>query len=389
MDISVAVRRLRQYIQDKPRGYSRSAPGFVTDITGLTNPTLLISINQLAYQTITLVTTGLNTGALIAKSIQNAIRAAVPLDTSFSFATVTFDAAAGYTIASGIFGTDSAVFISDGSPDLAASLKLGQSQGGSESYNTAPRYSDSDLQLLIGSALDQFNGSVEQFQRVQLPTITDSGLTPILYLAWIMVLEADIGSAVYTVNQTIGADSRSFTSVFDNLLKLLSYLRDSYMQMKENLGISIITVSELTRYDRTLDALMPVYALSRMPRPVFVQLARLSASSALVEWSEIHLADFQYCNVYTATSSGIVDRSLFNSPSNPSFNGIVPTAVKQCTVYNPHNTVFNVTGLSGVVYFLIMFTDSRGMVHYSDEYSLDLNNSTAQPVLVIDNSPKG
>ena len=389
MDISVAVRRLRQYIQDKPRGYSRSGAGFVTDITGLTNPSLLVSINQLAFQNITLVSTGLNTGALIAKALQTAIRAAVPLDTSFSFATVTFDAAAGYTIAAGIFGTDSAVFVSDGSPNLAAALKLGQSQGGTETYNTSPRYSDDDLQLLIGSALDQFNGSVEPYQKVQLATISDSGLTPVLYLAWIMVLEADIGSAVYSVNQVIGADSQSFTSIFDQILKLLAYLRDSYDQMKENLGISIITVSDLTRYDRTLDALMPVYAQSRMPRPTFVQLARLSTSAALVEWSEVHLADFQYCNVYTATSSGIVDRSLFNSQSNPSINGIVPTATKQCTVYNPHNTVFNVTGLSGVVYFLIMFTDSRGMVYYSDEYSLDLNNSTAQPILVIDNSPKG
>lgn len=388
MEIAVAVRRLRQYINDKPRGRSQSATGFSVAITGLTTPQFKITIGSSAQQNISIANT-YTTGAQIAKALQDAIRAALPTDNNFAFATVSYGATYGFTILSGLIGTENTVVVEEGATDdLAAVLKLGTVNEGTEDYYPPARYTDEDLETFISSAFEMYNGSVDGGNKVYIDSISDGHLTIILYYAWIMALETDAGSAVYTYNQQLGEDVLDLTAVFRNIMQLLAYLREQVATMKDQLGISSLFVSSLTRYDRELDARMPEYVKSPMPRPRFLQLARVSATVALVEWQETYLRDFQCVQLYTSSAQGILDLSLLTMSDRSSENGVVETATKQMELANATNTVHKVTGLSGVVYFLLTFRDTRGHYYYSDEYSLDLNNPSAVAVKVVDNTPR-
>lgn len=388
MEIVSAVRRLRQYISDKPRGRSMSASGFSTDITALSSPNFKLSIDGEAVQTISVVPTTLNTGAEIAAALQTAIRAAVPSDNNYAFATVRFDSVLGYTIWAGEIGEISVV-VTPGTTgtDLASYLKLGLNQSGTEDYFPPARYSDDDLEIIINTAFQQYNGSVGPDKQLYLETVTETDFTVIIYYAWRMVLESDAGTAVYSYNQRLGEDELDMSALFKNILEFLAYLSARIDKMKDDLGIGSIFVSEITRYDRNTDMRVPEHVPSQMPRPRFLNLSKVSASVALVEWQRTNMRDFQAVQLYTHTASGILDLSrLTESGDVGEGNGVIAAATKQMEIANRVNTVHKVTGLSGVVYFLLVFRDTRGECYYSDEYSLDLNDSDPSPILTVNNA---
>ena len=102
----------------------------------------VININGDGQQTITIGDT-VGTGADIASSIQTAVRAATPLRSStdpnaFSGFTAAF-ATGAYTLTSGTTGKSSSVEVSDASSaeNIAALLKLGKTNGGTESTGAA------------------------------------------------------------------------------------------------------------------------------------------------------------------------------------------------------------------------------------------------------------
>lgn len=379
MDIETAVRRLRRLVSDTPRGYSRSAPGFVTDITGLAQATIGVSISGSAEETITLTLTGLNTGVAIAAALQAAIRAHMPSDPAWMFATVTFNSQSGFTISNGDIGTDTNVIITTIiAGDVADALKLGLVNAGIEGFSPAARNTDDDLAAYITYALQSWNASVSPEYQYSLDTLTDSKLTPILYMAWYMVLEADAGKAVYSYRTVLGGDTLDLSDVFRNILDMLSYLSARIDKMRDELGIGNIFVSELTRYDRVDDALVPEYVRGRMPKPTFLQLVRLDGTHALVEWQEIRVREFSYADLYTSASPGIVDKSLLTSDPTVTIP-VSAVSTKQLRSFSGLETVTKVTS-SGVVYFVVIFADTRGQLYYSDEYSLDLNDANASPV---------
>ena len=113
------------------QGFSESGASSSTDISGLSENEILVSIDDGLLQTIELTLAGLNTGALIATELQAQIRAVGT--ESYKFATVVFSGGK-YTITSPTFGEGSIAFVSFQSEreHVAQALQLSPTYGGVE-----------------------------------------------------------------------------------------------------------------------------------------------------------------------------------------------------------------------------------------------------------------
>lgn len=114
-------------------GYSLSATGASTDITGLgTTAALVLSVNGSDRYTIVIATAGMDTGAEIAAALQTAIQS-LGDDAGLDEVTVTY-ADTQYRIASGRYGETSSIRViaDDGYRVLPRALKLGLEYGGTE-----------------------------------------------------------------------------------------------------------------------------------------------------------------------------------------------------------------------------------------------------------------
>lgn len=102
------------------------------DITALTTPKFLISVDGSDYTSVTLVITGNDTGAKVATEMQSKIRALGGV-----YATVTVVYTTVYTLTSGLVGAPSSVSVHVGSSnDCAVALKLTTGAGGVETQGT-------------------------------------------------------------------------------------------------------------------------------------------------------------------------------------------------------------------------------------------------------------
>lgn len=392
MEIASAVRRLRNLVNDKPYGISKSDVSPATTVVANPTPTLKVAFGSGASVSVSFASAGASTAAIIAGRLQAAIRAAAPSDLNYAFATVTY-ADGYYIVKSGAFGSDNFTVITAGDAnDVSAALKLGQQNGGTEYLSPSPRYTDADLETYINYGIVAWNASVPANKQVSLDTATDEQITPCLYQAWILVLESDAGSAVYSYRQTIGGDTMDMAQVFTNILELLRYLRGQLTTMREDLGVGGIFVSDLTRYDRLSDMRAPVYLPNAMPRPTFLQLRKLSASSVLIEWPVVRAQDFARALVFSSPTGGLVDYSKLNDASAQVQAGAVrQDAISHAQIVNPTTTVLTVINLANVnQFFVIVYQDTRGQYYYSDEMSLDITTSNPVPVReVVNDYPKG
>ena len=106
-----------------------------TDITGLSNASMEVSVDGNAFTEITLTVSGLNTGDLIAADVQSSIRSLNldeddPLYYVYKDVTCLYDITTGYTITSGTSGGFSGVDVAiEGSSVLMKALKFGHYQG--------------------------------------------------------------------------------------------------------------------------------------------------------------------------------------------------------------------------------------------------------------------
>jgi len=118
-------------------GYSKSGASPSTDISGLAENYLEVSINGSGYQRIELDLTGCTTGSAIASHLQTQIRAEDDI-AGFDEVTVSYSEDSGfdsyYLIQSGRYGEASAVNISftEDEKHVAQALKLGWAWGGEE-----------------------------------------------------------------------------------------------------------------------------------------------------------------------------------------------------------------------------------------------------------------
>lgn len=391
-DIATLRRRLRNLVNDRPYGYSVSALGFATDITALSSPTLKVAFGGGASSVVTIpTTTTLNTGSAIAAALQTGIRAA-GVTANFLLATVTFNVSTGYTVKSGDIGDSAAITITPGDTDDAASLlKLGQAFGGSEYIDPTPRYTDAHLVEVLNFALAAWNGSVsdEQLFVCSLEELTEPILTIVLYYAWMMLLEEDAGQTAFSFKQKLGGDELALNDVHKNILDLLRYLRDRIDEMKDEIGVSQITVGELTRYDREYGMRVPTYIKTRMDYPRFLQLVRVDANTVLIEWQESRFEDFANAQVWIGdpSISPMLDKALLTDPGSHRPNGLVDAAIKKRETSSPIYTTARIDSLASQVWhFVIVFQDTRGNYYWSNEYSLDLTDANAAPVLVVRNN---
>jgi len=116
-------------------GFSVGAAGASTDISAHASPgEFRISLDGAALATVSIVTAGLTTGILIAAALQAAIRSMTAWGPRATQARVVFSATqARYVLISGTRGATSQIVIADGlANDIAADLKIGVAQGGSE-----------------------------------------------------------------------------------------------------------------------------------------------------------------------------------------------------------------------------------------------------------------
>lgn len=394
-DTQTILRRLRNLVNDRPYGYSVSGPGFATDITALSSPSFNISFGSAAPVTISLgLAALLDNGAAIAVSMQEALRGHATLDADFLLAKVTFNSTTGYTIQSGDIGTESAIAITPGPTDnITDLLQLGMLFNGSEYLSPAARFDDARLVEVLNFALATWNATVAPYMRVcSLESAPEQVLTILLYYAWRMLLEQDAGSTVYSFRQKLGGDELALTDIHKNILDLLRYLNDRLDDLLADVGVGNIIVSNLTRYDRERDMRVPTYENTRMDHPRFLQLVRESANSVLIEWQESRIQDFAIASVWYATPavSPMVDKALLTSPNEHRPNAIKLAAVKGRETSNPIHTVARISNLASQVWhFVIVFQDTRGDYYWSDEYSLDLTDAAAVPVLVARNNNTG
>lgn len=123
------------FVQGK--GFSKSGNTASTDISGLANSSLRVSINGSAWAELSLTLGALTSGAAIATELQASIRAIDDADKWFELVTVVFDSTDGisqYTFTSAESGPLSAVKVSwlQGEQDVARALMLSPEYGGRE-----------------------------------------------------------------------------------------------------------------------------------------------------------------------------------------------------------------------------------------------------------------
>ena len=133
---------------DLSQGYSVSGASPSTDISSLSTNRILVSIDDSAYNEITLTLVSLTSGAAIATELQTQIRA-VSDEGPWRFVTVAYGTE--YTITSPTYGEVSAVNVSYsvGYEDVAQGLKLSPDFGGTEYFGGAETDGFDDMVIRI------------------------------------------------------------------------------------------------------------------------------------------------------------------------------------------------------------------------------------------------
>lgn len=392
--LNAAIRRLRNLINDRPYGFSTSAQNPSTDLSAIPAPSLRVKLGEgvgileITFSNIP----SLTTGSAVAFELQEQIRASSP-ELIAVLATVTFSNGL-YTIKSGTFGTDSTVEVLPATTgdDVASFLLLGQQFGGTEGFEPNPRYSNEQIEQALRFGVVQYNANAPDHLKVcSLEEAVDPALTIILYYAWMLLLEGDAGSTVYSFRQKLGGDELALTDIHRNILDYLKYLRDRIRELEEDIGVSQVLLGELTRYDRERNFRVPTYIKTAIAHPRFLQIKVESPGSLLVEWNENRVQDFALATLYVLDDpalSPMVDKARLTSNTQHKANAIIDEAEAKIHTSVPINTVGRVSGLALQVYHIVLvFMDTRGQYYWSNEYSIDLSDSDSQPVLVVDNNP--
>lgn len=154
--LAVVERALPYWPETDAAGYSVGASGGSTDLSGLSEATLLLTIDESAEEQVTgIALASCTTGAATATEVQRAIRAFLTSGAagyrSFSNVAVAWDAGnTRYTITSPSFGEDSRVIVgaSDDYFEVAQAMKLGRTYGGTEYIGV---WRDADLERAVAA----------------------------------------------------------------------------------------------------------------------------------------------------------------------------------------------------------------------------------------------
>lgn len=385
------LRRLRRLIDDAGHGYSQSAPGFATDLTGLGPAAFSFGIQMggdLIPTQVTIPVAGLSTGTAIAHALQVSVRAADPSlpngsNSQYSNFSCTFDSREGYVLRSGSIGSQSmvAVTLPTSGDDITEPLKLGLHNGGYESPAHSD-FSDEELLELVDNSISEQN-NIGNISYWVVDTLPPEYETVIIYRTWSALLDVMMGRSAWWHPQKVSSEEAAPNVVFDNLFRLARWLKDKLDELQDELD-SRIEVGKAIVFDRQLQAYVgdEAYKNPRNNPRILAVVSGETPTSVILEFDEILTLDVKH--VYIGMREGaatvwdqtkFTEQGFLNPPSNQ-VAGLHEDATLVRSLRSTKNTMVKVEDLSPgtVYYFAIQIVDQNGNRHFSNSYGFEVPN---------------
>ncbi len=377
------ILRLRRLIDDVGHGYSQSAPGFLTDLTGqgLVTPSIDVWVDdQPAAVNLDLSpAAALTTGTAIATALQNAIRSVDPTLASYANVSVVYSRREGYSIRSGTFGSKSKVqfFPASVGDDAGFFLKLGTSFGGYET-EAAFEYTDEELGDMIDSSLDLANHLTDN--NWVYDTLPSSVCTIVVYGAWCTVVDTKIGRSAHYYSQKVASEEIEANVVFDNFLALGKWLKSRLDDMMDGVIGSSVECITATRFDRACGVYVAdkaYYNRSNNPR-ILAVIQGETTDSVIVEYESILTPDDKSLFMAYGDSAGVWDQTALSEEDRTDIYreavGLAADATLARTLRDTKSSLMKIEGLTpgNTYYFQIQVSDQNNNRYYSNEVEYTL-----------------